>query len=313
MSCSPVVAFAYNRPDKIIRCLESLEKNPEARQSDLIIFSDGPKTEKGNDAVESTRMALRQYKERSLFASVRLVEAQTNKGLAKSIIEGVTEVVSEYGKVIVVEDDLVVSSGFLAYMNGALNYYKDQKSIGAISGYTYPLRCLEKYEGDVYFMHKGDCWGWATWADRWDDASWAEVDYEAYFNDRQLRKRFEDTENGWDLLMLLQSLGKISSWAVRWVLYLFENDLLTVYPRQSYVTNSGFDGSGTHSAESDNNHYFTALSDNLKACRFNNDDPVEAIEREAARFPRTGMQAAVKYYLKRCYVKLYDIKRLLVR
>ena len=308
---APVVVFSYNRPDKVLNCLKHLERNPQSRNSSLIVFSDGPKSEKDIKAVEDARKALHEYGNNSKFAAVKVVESPKNKGLAKSIIEGITEVISEYGTAIIVEDDLIVSSKFLEYMNGALEYYKNDKRIGAISGYTYPLKCLENIPGDIYSMHKGDCWGWATWSDRWDAASWAEVDYEEYFKDKQLRKMFESTENGWDLLMLLQSEGKISSWAVRWVLNLRKKGLLTIYPKHSLVTNSGFDGSGTHSNKTESNHYFTALSENVSEFRFEYAEPDGIIEKEASQFPRKGAIAAVKYYLKRCYVKLYDIKRLL--
>lgn len=310
---APVVAFAYNRADKIINCLHSIEKNPEVKETDLVIYCDGAKSEKGKPAVEATRLALREYIDKSSFKTVSLIEAPENKGLAKSIIDGVTDVIERYGRAIVVEDDLIVSQSFLSYMNGALEYYKDNSRIGAVSAYTYPLRSLKDYDRDIYVMHKGDCWGWATWNDRWDKAAWADVDFDSYFRDKELRKRFEKTESGWDLLMLLQSQGKISSWAVRWVYYLMKRDLLTVYPTRSYVTNAGFDGSGTHSNKSEENHYFTALATDMKRTRFEELEPNEVFEKEAARFPKNGTKAFFKYYLKRCYVKLFDVKRIIDR
>lgn len=309
-NCAPVVAFAYNRADKIIRCLKSLEKNKEAVDTDLIIYCDGAKSENGRAKVENTRKALHQYKEAAGFSNIKLVEAPQNKGLAKSIIEGVTEVLEEYGRAIIVEDDLIVSEDFLDYMNGALNYYESNENIGAISAYTYPLDVLKDYKKDIYAMHKGDCWGWATWKDRWDRASWADVNFDEYFRDKKLRKNFENTENGWDLLMLLQSQGKISSWAVRWVLSLYKRGLLTIYPRDSFVTNAGFDGSGTHSSKSEESQYFTELKKRTKQVVFENIAPDSALEKEAARFPRKGTKAAFKYYLKRVYVRLFDILRL---
>jgi len=308
-SYAPVVAFAYNRADKIIKCLESVEKNEEAKETDLIVYSDGAKSEAGADKVKTTRQALREYKNRAGFASVTVIEADKNKGLAKSIIEGVTQTLEKYGKAIIVEDDLIVSDKFLSYMNGALDYYEDNANIGAVSAYTYPLEILKKYDKDIYIMHKGDCWGWATWADRWDKASWADVDFNAYFRDKELRRKFENTENGWDLLMLLQYQGKISSWAVRWVLNLLKKDLLTVYPKDSYVTNAGFDGSGTHSNASEDAQYFTPLIEKRENCVFENVAPDTMIEKEAAEFPRKGFKASCKYFLKRCYVKFYDLKR----
>ena len=310
---APVVAFAYNRADKIIGCLKALELNPEVRETDLIVFSDGPKSDGSKTAVGDTRRALHEYEKESLFASVQIVESPKNKGLAKSIIEGVTRVLKEYGRAIIVEDDLIVSDVFLSYMNGALDFYKDDASVGAISGYTYPLDGLNGYDKDVYALHKGDCWGWATWEDRWDNASWADFDYEAYFRDRKLRRGFEKTENGWDVMMLLQSMGKQNSWAIRWVMNLYKRGLYTIYPRESLVTNNGFDGSGVHSNSSDEKHFFTGLSGTIKQFRFVSPKTDPKLEKEAAHYPRKGFKNSIVYYMKRCYVYLYDLKRFVAR
>ena len=143
---APIVAFAYNRADKIIGCLKSLELNPEASGTDLYIYCDGAKNNEGLPKVQKTRDELHEYEKNSSFASVTIIEASQNKGLAASIIAGVTEVINKYGRAIIVEDDLVVSGRFLEYMNGALDYYKDNDKIGAISAYTYPLKALVSYE-----------------------------------------------------------------------------------------------------------------------------------------------------------------------
>lgn len=306
---APVVAFAYNRADKIIRCLETLEKNPEAADTELIIYSDGPKNPEDKTAIDDIRKALHEYRQRALFASVEVVEAPVNKGLATSIMTGVTEVVEKYGKVIVIEDDLVVSRSFLKYMNRALDYYQDNPKIGAISGYTYPLKALETYDKDVYIMHKGDCWGWATWKDRWNRAKWADIDFDAYFKDKALRRKLENTENGWDLLMILLSQGKTSSWAIRWVFYLLQNDLWTVYPTRSLVTNAGFDGSGTHSNKFEEVLYYRPLEESASDVTFEDLMPDKRFEREAAVHPRKGLVNGAVYYLKRIYVHIFHATR----
>ena len=305
---APVVAFAYNRADKIIRCLTALSQNPEAKETDLFIYSDGPKSEAGASGVKETRDALKKFKVEAGFKSVTIIEAERNKGLATSIMDGVTEVVNKHGKAIIVEDDLLVSKKFLSYMNGALDYYADNHRIGAISGYTYPLKELENYDGDVYVMHKGDCWGWATWKDRWDNASWGDVDFDAYLHDKKLRRKFENTENGWDLLMILLSQGKTSSWAVRWVLYLLKNDLWTVYPKESFVSNAGFDGSGIHSNKSEEVLYYRPLSDDQKEVVFKDVTPNEKLERQAAVHPRRGFVNGSIYWMKRVYVHLFNLR-----
>lgn len=305
---APVVAFAYNRAEKIERCLENLDKNPEAQNTDLYIYCDGPKNDQGIADVENTRKALREYKEKSRFANVYLVESKYNKGLATSIMNGVSEVVNKYGRAIIVEDDLKVSESFLKYMNEALDYYQDNPRIGAICGYTYPLKGLDNYDKDVYVMHKGDCWGWATWKDRWNNASWAEVDFDAYFADKNLRRRFENTENGWDLLMILLSENKTSSWAVRWVLYLLQNDLWTVYPKTSLVVNAGFDGSGSHSNKYEERLYYRPDLEAKSEFKFEQLEPDKKLEKEAAKHPRKGFVNGSVYWLKRLYVKLYNLK-----
>lgn len=303
---APVVAFAYNRPNKIIKCLESLEHNPEASETDLIIYSDGPKSESGLEAVEDTRRAIHDYKKASSFSRFEVVEAPTNKGLATSIIDGVTNVLKEYGRAIIVEDDLVVAASFLSYMNRALEFYRDNPRIGAISAYTYPLKSLRIYDKDVYVMHKGDCWGWATWDDRWDNASWADVDFDAYFKDKRLRRAFESTENGWDINMLLLKQGKINSWAIRWVLHLFKQNLWTVYPKESLVSNQGFDGSGTHSNKSDEAIFVRNLNDKKAEIALEKLEPDVDKEKEAARYPIKGGYACVIYVLKRIYCWLNE-------
>lgn len=305
---APLAVFAYNRADKIVNCLKALAGNGCAKYSDVFVFCDGPKEGADSSKIDATRKAVDEFAATSPFREMQVIKAEKNKGLAASIIDGVTRIVNEYGKVIVVEDDLIVSDKFLSYMNGALDFYEGNSSIGAISAYTYPLKGLKSYNKDVYIMHKGDCWGWATWRDRWNNAAWADLDYETYLRDHELRKRFESTENGWDMIMLLQSLGKVNSWAIRWVLNLLQKGLCTVYPSKSYVTNNGFDGTGTHSNKSEENLYFAKLSDHPEICRFEELEPNLELEIEAAAFPRKGMKANLKYLAKRLYIRLTDIK-----
>lgn len=241
-----VAVFAYNRADKLENCIKNLEKCPEAAESELLIFCDGPKSDKDRENVEKVQTFAKEYASNPGFKSVNVIAASKNKGLAASIIGGVTDVVNKYGRVIVVEDDLVVEPSFLAYMNGALEYYRDDKKCGSVCAFSYPLKELKNYGKDVYFTRKADCWGWATWSDRWNDAKWADTDFEHYLNDRKLRWEFEGLEAGLDRLMYLQYKGKIDSWAVRWIYYLFQKGQLSVYPTKSRVINDGFDGSGTH-------------------------------------------------------------------
>jgi len=141
---APIVLFVYNRLDHTQVVIETLLKNTLAKDSELYIFSDAAKSENGIEKVNEVREFIRDDSWHTGLKKVSIVEAEKNKGLAKSIIGGVSEIIQRYGKVIVLEDDLNLSPYFLEYMNDALDYYKDDEEIWSISGYSFPMKSLKK-------------------------------------------------------------------------------------------------------------------------------------------------------------------------
>lgn len=271
-SYAPVVVFVYNRRDKAEKTLESLNSNVLATESDLYIFSDGPKHDDDIKKVSEVRTFLKEFKDHSSFKSINIIESPNNKGLAMSVIDGVSNVISRYGKVIVIEDDLICVKNLLNFMNDCLEYYKDNKKIWSISGYTYPLKSMGKYEHDVYYTYRGSSWGWATWNDRWKTIDWSMN----YYN--KLRFSFKDRmklkKAGTDLFQMMsyQFKGKIDSWAVRWVYNQTQNEMFTVYPSKTFIYNIGLDGSGTHKVNEKNDSYnnLDGHSYHLEKVDFNN-------------------------------------------
>lgn len=241
---APIILFVYNREEHTRKTLEALKMNFLAKESILYIFSDGAKTEKDQEKVWSVRSLVKKYS--SDFFETHIVEADKNQGLAASVISGVSKVIEGYGKVIVVEDDIVTSPYFLTYMNEALNYYADNKKIWSISGYTMPMRSLRKYKKDVFLSYRASSWGWGTWLDRWQIIDWEISDYNEFRINKERICKFE--RGGKDLPCMLedQRQGKIDSWAIRWCYWQSKCDMLTIYPRVSLVQNIGYDGSGTH-------------------------------------------------------------------
>lgn len=246
---APVVLFAYRRKDKLMECIEALEKNKEVFDSELYIFSDGAKGNEDVLDVVETRGYLEKYKSESKFNNVVIEYADRNKGLANSIIYGVTKVIAQCNKAIIVEDDLIVTNDFLDFMNKALDYYEDDLHYGSISAFTYPLKELKNYPHDVYVTGKGECWGWGTWKNRWENVDWEVKDYEEYLKNRKLRCKFDKLEVGLDQMLRNQMEGKVDSWAVRWCYHLMKTEQWTVYPRVTKTLNIGFDGSGTNCGE----------------------------------------------------------------
>ncbi|MCI5197405.1 MAG: glycosyltransferase [Candidatus Electrothrix sp. AW5] len=241
MSCAPIALFVYNRPDHLRRTVSSLQKNTLAADSELIVFSDGPKI---NDRESNSIKEVREYlKGISGFRSVRVVERAVNWGLAASIINGVNQVLQQYENIIVLEDDLVTSPFFLKYMNNGLNTYASDERVISIHGYSYPIKRLP----ENFFLKGADCWGWATWRRGWEFFEEDGVDLLNQLKRKKLMKRFDfNGTYNYTKMLINQIEGKNDSWAVRWYASALINNKLTLYPGNSLVKNIGLDGSGSH-------------------------------------------------------------------
>lgn len=249
MSFAPVIMFVYNRADHFETTFAALSKCPECCETDLFIFADGAKNEEGRAKVEECRNAVKNA-DYSGFRSVKITESEKNRGLAASIIDGVTKVINQYGFAIVVEDDCQPSPFFLSFMNNSLDVFKTDRRIGAIAGYAPPIEFPEYYKADVFTAYRSCSWGWATWADRWQNVDWELKDFGDFCRSRSLRKKLNS--NGADrFLRLYRQVGGGTSWSVRFGAHLVKNDMLTVYPRYSYISNIGCDSTGVHSTAED--------------------------------------------------------------
>lgn len=264
MTCPPIALFVYNRPYHTRRTIEALKQNILVEESDLIVFSDAPKSEAQSQKVEEVRQYIRRI---DGFKSVKVVEREKNLGLARSIIDGVTTIVNKYGRIIVLEDDMVTSQYFLTYMNEALEKYADDDRVVSIHGYVYPVK---QSLPEAFLLPGADCWGWATW-----NRGWACFNSDGKFLLDELKRRklisAFDYNGAYPFSKMLegQIKGENDSWAVRWHASAFLADKLTLYPGRSLVHNIGNDNSGTHCGESagmDVNLSSTAISlNNLKS------------------------------------------------
>ena len=241
MVLAPIVLFVYNRPWHMRQTIEALQKNELAEASGLFIFSDGPKSGDDKEKV----LEVREYiKTISGFKRVNLVEREQHLGLANSIINGVTEIINKYGRIIVLEDDMVSSPYFLKFMNEALEFYKDEEKVISIHGYIYPVNAQLP---ETFFLRGADCWGWATWKRGWDlfEPNGRKLLHEIW--KRKLQKRF-DINGAYPYTKMLekQIRGKNDSWAIKWYASAFLKNKLTLYPGRTLVFNIGLDGSGMH-------------------------------------------------------------------
>lgn len=254
--CAPVALFVFNRPEHTRRTVESLLENDLSAQTPLIIFSDGPRNEKDVPMVESVRDYIRGIKG---FGDVRIVEQPGNRGLAESVIAGVSDVIDRYGRVIVLEDDMETSPFFLDYMNKALEKYQDHDNVYCIHGYAFPAD-MSDVDTETFFLGGAECWGWATWKRAWDNFCPDANQLLALLRSLHMDKSFDYDGNFAYMRMLeRQSRGRIDSWAIRWRASAFVRQGLTLWPRVSLVRNFGMDGSGVHCDST--SYYDVALAD----------------------------------------------------
>lgn len=240
---APVCFFAYNRVKEVRISITALQSNKLSLESDLFIFSDGPKSEIDVVKVNEVRRYINNL---SGFKSVTVFESKVNKGLANSIISGVTQIIKKYGKVIVLEDDLISAPNFLDFMNQALDFFEDNRIIFSISGYSLDLPSLKNYPYDFYLGYRASSWGWGTWKDRWNNIDWEVKDYSSFRLNPM--KQIQFMRGGSDLPGMLknQMNGKIDSWAIRWCYDQFNKKMLTVFPAKSKIISIGFGLEATH-------------------------------------------------------------------
>ncbi len=243
-SFAPVILFVYNRPVHTQQTVASLLQCKLAAESELFVFSDAPKTVQDQANVQQVRAFVQSIQG---FKRVSVVERKNNLGLAQSVIDGVTAIITQYGKAIVLEDDMVFASDFLVFLNEALQIYQNHSAVFSISGYSYPIAIPDEYTKDVYLLPRASSWGWATWADRWATADWEVREYAEFLKNEEWQKGF--AQGGKDLVYMLikQQKGMVNSWAVRWSYTHFKNNAYCLFPRKSKLNNIGNDRSGTHS------------------------------------------------------------------
>jgi len=289
---APIVLFTYNRPEHTRLTVEALKANKYASESDLIVFSDGHKNDRDKAKVDEVRAYLKTI---TGFQSYKIIERKKNIGLAANIIDGVTQMVNEYGKIIVLEDDLITSPYFLQYMNEGLDLYEKEEDVISIHGYMYPVR---KKLPETFFIKGADCWGWGTWRRGWDIFKADGQELLKELETRKLQREFDYNGSYPYTKMLKKTIkGEIGSWAIRWYASAFLNNKLTLYPGRSLVFHNGSDGSGINCSE--NSIYDVKLS--LEPVN------VSSIKIEESNPAKKNMIHHFRYRMK--YIKIKSVIR----
>lgn len=236
-----ICVFTYKKPDHLRACLSALLKNDEARDLDLRVYVDGPRQ---LSDVDAHHKVLSICNEPWPFSDFKVIQRESNEGLYKSLTSGISETLCEYESVIVVEDDIEASPFLIRYLLDGLCLYSDSKDVASIHGYTPPIK---QQLAETFFLRGADCWGWATWRDRWNLFRHDAGTMAREIRERGLAHQFNLNGNYNYIEMLdARAAGLNNSWAICWHASCYLANKLTLYPGKSLVKNIGLDGSGEH-------------------------------------------------------------------
>ncbi len=239
---SPIIIFSYNRPGHLNNLIDSLIQNKVPKSSKIFFFCDGPKNEKDKRKINQIKNLLKKKKLKIYSKKFR----NKNIGLAKNIINGVSQVLKMYKSCIVLEDDLIINKNCIKFMNFMLNKFNYNKKIGSISAYSYIDDFYYKKKFDFYVSKRHSSWCWGTWSRVWNKIDWNDTSISKHFNNRSSIKQFSQGGKDLNLLLWGNHHNLINSWAIRFNFFCFNNSLKSIQPRYSMIKNDGRDFSGTH-------------------------------------------------------------------
>ena len=291
---SPICLFVYKRYDTTKLMLESLLACPECADSELYVFMDEARNDSEADDVEKVRAL---FDNLQGFKAIHPYPARMNKGMARSVIDGVTTVLEKHESIIVLEDDLVVAPDFLTFMNAALEAYRDRSDIWSISGYTPNLKEIEQYDKNgVFLVPRAQCWGWATWSDRWETVDWEVSDFNYLARNKKRRKAFDMGGNDLFRTLEMEHRERIESWAVRWAYAASKQKMWTVNPILSKVQNIGLKSSTSHVGWHDERHNVELLGN--KTIIDPNVQPDEKLVQAFKKHHDLGIISKIGYFMR---------------
>jgi len=243
MELAPILISVYNREKHLKNCINALLANSLAKESVLYVVSDAAANPSHEDAIN----AIRDYiKTINGFKEVNLIARPTNMGSYASVSNAFDFVIKKHGKIIFLEDDIYVTPNFLNFLNDGLKAYNDNYKVFSVSAYSFPCILPTMTSSSVYFFNGHSPWGFATWANRWNNIDFLLNDFNEQIKNRGLFKKLKNTAPNATLILLLDRARIINAMDARIYFNLIKNDQYVVFPTISLTRNTGHDGSGEH-------------------------------------------------------------------
>ena len=261
---TPIALFVYNRPEHLYQTLSSIFNNYGIENTKIFIFCDGPKNENDELKVNETKKIIKNI---SCNKNIISIFREKNYGLKNNITLGISEILSKFTDIIVLEDDHITSRHFYNLMTLMLNKYKDNKNLGTVSGHFFPIKYKKFYQYDICFTYRHSCWGWGTWREIWNSVNWNIDLNNIFLDDLENKKSFNRAGPDMTNLLKLERDGKINSWSIIFDYHMWKFEKLCAMPIVSHVQNIGLDGSGTHKVKDNTNYKIFSGNLDLKTLK----------------------------------------------
>lgn len=244
---APIVMISYNRPGFVRLSMNNMVLANGSADHDVFMFIDGPRNNEDKVKQDEIQAIASSYKKR--LPKLTIIRRDSNYGCRRNIVEAISQIISKYGKVIVIEDDVLVSRTFLDYMDKSLDFYEDDKLIWSINAYQSPnLRIPKDYPNDVYLDPVNMCWGWGTWIDRWNQVDFDLKNWETEKTKPEIVSRLNKAGRHLIDMIEAQATGRLKTWDVQCAYHIVKNGLMTIEPKYQLSKNIGFDAAvgGVH-------------------------------------------------------------------
>lgn len=240
---TPVLLLGYNRPHQMRGLIKSLAP---LKPKLILLAIDGPRSNRPND-VELVSQTRELASEITWDAEIRTRFRKSNLGLRRAVVDAVTWANDEYGRVIVLEDDVRAGPQLLDFLNYNLNAHRESAKIAHINGYNLvPEEHLTYPDNASRLSIYPESYAWATWERAWqkydDDLTWAK---NALLSDLEKICGSKIGALKWKQNFADAAAERIDTWAYRWLASMWEHKWLMVSPNRNITTYEGWTG-GTH-------------------------------------------------------------------
>lgn len=252
---APVIIPTLCRYEHFKRCVESLQRNPWAKDTDLYIGLDYPAKEGHYEGYEK----IKAYLEGGIcgFANVFILKQDKNQGSLKNTELLRLAAAEKHDRFIFSEDDNEFSANFLEYMNKCLDQYEEDENVLAVAGYKYPFRS-DRIKGtvftsNVYFA----AFGYGSWNRKMMKAQeemTIELFRARYKSLKFMRCFYRQGVNQYcnfvkAMLGYIPGLiegDRVLPYDLAYGCYMIAQGKKMIFPAVSKVKNWGYDGSGEH-------------------------------------------------------------------